>query len=229
MGRVWALVFAFLGTEQPINDYDSRFHRDVHVFAEKGLKKAYKSSVIINAFSGGDNNGVSTGSGNYMKVDGKKFILTALHVVDGKHNIYVTEKSGVSYIATVKYIDAYMDIAILEVDQNLNYTKAIEYTTISSRPMGREVFYCGHPNYSKFLTFEGRINGTDEQWLTLDIFAWPGSSGSVVFDKDGNAIGVVSAVSISAPTGFTVLVPNIVRIGSTTSLSREKIMEILSE
>ena len=229
MGRVWALVFAFMGSEQPINDYDSRFHRDIHVFAERGLKKAYKSSVIVNAFSGGDTRGVSTGSGNYMKVDGKKFILTALHVIDGKQNIYVTEKSGVSYTATVKYVDPYMDIAILAVPENLNYTKAIEYTTIKSRPMGREVFFCGHPNHGTFLTFEGRVNGTDEQWLTLDIFAWPGSSGSVVFDNEGNVIGIISAISVAAPTGFPVLVPNVVRIGSTSSLSREMITEILSE
>ena len=229
MGRVWALVFAFMGPEQPINDYDSRFHRDIHVFAERGLKKAHRSSVIINAFSGGDTKGVSTGSGNYMKVNGKKFILTALHVIDGKQNIYVTEKSGIVYTATVKYADPYMDLAILQVAENLDYTKAIEYTTIRSRPIGREVFYCGHPNHNAFVSFEGRVNGTDEQWLTLDIFAWPGSSGSVVFDSEGNAIGVISAVSLSAPTGFPVLVPNIVRIGSVRSLSRDMIMEILSE
>ena len=63
----------------------------------------------------------------------------------------------------------------------------------------------------------------------MDIFAWPGSSGSAVFDKEGNVIGIISAISVAAPTGFPVLVPNIVRIGSTSSLSREMITEILSE
>ena len=123
MGRVWSLVFAFLGNEQPINDYNSLFHQDVHVFAERGLKKAYQSSVIISAAN--DTGEASRGSGNYMQVNSHKFILTAHHVVAGKKNIFVTEKSGHTYSAYVRYVDEGNDIAILKVYQNLNFTKSI--------------------------------------------------------------------------------------------------------
>ena len=88
MGRVLFLIFAFMGSDQPINDYDSEFHRDAYLFAERGLKKAYRSSVEINAF--GANVGMNAGSGNYMKVDGKKFVLTALHVVQGREDIFIS-------------------------------------------------------------------------------------------------------------------------------------------
>jgi len=75
LGRLWTLVFAFLGNEHPINDYYSYYHQDVHIFAERGLKKAYQSSVIVNAFNiPGDS---SLGSGNYMQVNTHQFILTA--------------------------------------------------------------------------------------------------------------------------------------------------------
>lgn len=227
MGRVLFLIFAFIGSDQPINDYDSRFHRDTHVFAERGLKKAYKSSVIIKAF--GDNHGVTSGSGNYMQIDGKKFVLTALHVVHDREDIFIIEKSGANHIAKLKYADPSRDIAILEISRSLKYTKAIEYRNVKSNHIGREVFYCGHPENTSFMNFKGIIGGKINQWLMLNIFAWPGSSGSVIFDSEGNVIGVVSAVSISDPTGVAVLVPNVVRVGPTSLLSRDIIMEALSE
>lgn len=225
MGRIWSLVFAFLGNEQPINDYSSVFHQDVHIFAERGLRKAYQSSVIIHANDGlGD---ASRGSGNYMQVNTHKFILTAHHVIAGKKNIFVTEKSGYTYSAYVKYVDESNDIAILKVYENLNYTKSIEFTANPPRQIGREVFYCGHPDNNYFKIFEGRVNGKDGKWPTIHSFAWPGSSGSVVFDEYGNAIGVISAVSTSAPTGVVVLVPNLIRLGPLNHLSRDLIERVL--
>ena len=225
MGRFWTLIFAFLGNEHPINDYYSYYHQDVHVFAERGLKKAYQSAVIVNAFNiPGD---TSLGSGNYMQVNTHKFILTAYHVVEGKKNIFITEKSGDHHQAFIKYIDKSNDIAILKVYENMNYTKSIEFTANSDRPVGREVFYCGHPDNNYFKIFSGRLNGNDGPWVTIDSFAWPGSSGSVVFDEYGNVMGVVSAVSTSSPTGVLVLVPNLVRLGPMNHLSRDLIEEIL--
>ena len=227
MGRVWFLIFAFMGSDQPVNDYDSKFHRDTHVFAERGLKKAYKSSVIISAFA--DGIGMTSGSGNYMKINGKKFVLTALHVVDGHEDIFITEKGGADHLAKLKYADPVRDIAILEISRDLKYTKAIEYRSVLVNHIGREVFYCGHPENTSFMNFKGIIGGKDNQWLMLNIFAWPGSSGSVIFDTNGDVVGVVSAVSISNPTGVPVLVPNVVRVGPTSLLSRDIITEALSE
>lgn len=227
MGRVLFLIFAFMGSDQPINDYDSQFHRDTDVFAERGLKKAYKSAVAINAFGGGFP--MNAGSGNYLQVDGKKFILTALHVVEGRPDIFVTEKGGHNHMAKLKWADPSRDIAILEISRNLKYTKAIEYRSVKSNHIGREVFYCGHPENTSFMNFKGIIGGKDNQWLMLNIFAWPGSSGSVIFDASGDVVGVVSAVSLSEPTGVPVLVPNIVRVGPTSLLSRDMILEALSE
>jgi hypothetical protein len=115
------------------------------------------------------------------------------------------------------------------VSRDLKYTKAIEYRPVQTSHIGREVYYCGHPQNTSFMNFKGIIGGKDDQWLMLNIFAWPGSSGSVIFDSSGDAVGVVSAVSISDPTGVAVLVPNVVRVGPTTSLSRDMITEALSE
>jgi V8-like Glu-specific endopeptidase len=107
------------------------------------------------------------------------------------------------------------------------YTEAIDYRSSKYVEIGKEVFYCGNPNNQYFLNFDGRISGVDGQYLTINNFAWPGSSGSVVFNKEGKVVGVLSAVSVDAPTGLPVLIPNIVRVGPTLNYTRRYILEVL--
>ena len=78
MGRIAILLFSLLSTDTPVVDnYNSDFHKDLHLFADTSVRKSYKSSVIITAFN--SNQKSNMGSGNYFKVYRKKFILTALH------------------------------------------------------------------------------------------------------------------------------------------------------
>ena len=67
------------------------------------------------------------GSGNYFKVYRKKFILTALHVVEGAEEVVVTDKGGQNYKATIKYKDPFRDLAILTVEEQIKYAKPMEY------------------------------------------------------------------------------------------------------
>lgn len=227
MGRLALLLTLLLPSDQPRKvEYDSAYHRDLDFFAEKGFKNAYTSSVIINAFpsSGG---GAVTGSGNYFSIRDQFFIITAAHVVDEMDMIFVTERSGFSYKATVKHIDYLRDIAIIVPEQELAYTKPIDYRASKTIGIGREVFYCGNPNNQFFTCYDGRLSGTDKQFLLMNNFAWPGASGSVVFDKGGSVVGIVSAVSLDAPTGIPVLIPNIVRLGPTLNYTRRYILEAL--
>jgi hypothetical protein len=109
------------------------------------------------------------------------------------------------------------------------YTKPVNYQSSKFIEIGKEAFYCGNPNNQFFTVYDGRVSGMDNQFLLINNFAWPGSSGSVVFNKEGNVIGTISAVSVDAPTGLPVLIPNIVRIGPTLNYTREYILEILSK
>ena len=226
MGRLGLLLLLMLPPHAPEgNDYDPAFHGDTYLFAEKGLKDATASSVIITAAT--EMGSISIGSGNYFHIHGHRFILTAAHVVDGFDALAITERSGDIHKAVVMHVDHGLDMAIIVADDTLRYTKPVDYRPSKKIDIGKEVFYCGHPNQMYFTSYHGRISGLNGQFILVDTFAWPGSSGSVIFGKNGKVIGTVSAVSMDAPTGFPVLVPHFVRIGPAMNYSRNFILEVL--
>jgi serine protease Do len=226
MGRVAILLFSFLSSDSSeVLRYDPVYDRNLHVFAETSLKKSYKSSLIITAFN--SEGEMSGGSGNYFKVYRKKFILTALHVVEGAKEVFVTDKGGMVYKATVRHRDPLRDIAILTVEEQIKYAKAVEYRIPQGFEVGKSISYCGNPEGHFFTCYSGMVSGTSGGSLLADIFAWPGSSGSVVFDNAGRVVGILSAVPVSAPTGVPVLIPRMVRISPMFHLSQDKIWEVL--
>jgi len=226
MGRLALFLLLLLPPSDPQGSgYDPTFHSDLYKFSERGVRNAYTSSVVITAAS--DMGGISIGSGNYFHIHGHRFVLTAAHVVDGFAAIAITERSGDIHKTTVEHIDHTLDIAILRVETPLRFTKPVDYRPSRTPKVGKEIFYCGHPNQMYFTSYHGRVSGFNGQYLLLDTFAWPGSSGSVVFNKEGQVVGTISAVSMDAPTGVPVLVPHFVRIGPVTDYTRKFILEIL--
>jgi S1-C subfamily serine protease len=226
MGRLALFLLLMMPPHSPQgSDYDPAFHGDTYRFAEKGMKDAAASSIIITAAT--ERGSVAIGSGNYFHIHGHRFILTAAHVVDGFAAIAVTERSGDIRRAEVVHVDHAIDMAIIIVEEPLRFTKPVDYRPSKKIDIGKEVFYCGHPNQMYFTSYHGRISGLNGQYILVDTFAWPGSSGSVVFGKGGKVIGTVSAVSMDAPTGVPVLVPHFVRIGPTLNYSRKFILEVL--
>jgi S1-C subfamily serine protease len=228
MGRLALLLTLLLPSDQPNHiEFNSSYHKELYFFAERGMKNAYTSAVVINAFPS-EGGGAITGSGNYFRIKDQYFIMTAAHVVDNMGEIFITERSGFSYGAKVKHMDYFRDIAILAVDSKLMYTEPIDYRSSKYIEIGKEVFYCGNPNNQLFLNFHGRVAGTDGQFLLINNFAWPGSSGSIVFNKEGKVVGSLSAVSVDAPTGLPVLIPHIVRVGPTLNYTRKFILGTLA-
>jgi S1-C subfamily serine protease len=226
MGRLAIFLLLMAPPSSPEgSDYDPAYHSDVYRFSEQGLKNAYNSSVIITSASPMAE--VAVGSGNYFHIHGHRFILTAAHVIPNDASIVITERSGLNYKAEVVLMDQAVDLAILKVEKPLRFTEPIDYRPSKRVDVGKEVFYCGQPNMMYFTTYEGRVSGTSNQYLLVDTFAWPGSSGSVLFDKSGRTVGIISAVSMDAPTGVPVLIPNLVRVGPVSSYTRNDILEIL--
>ncbi len=228
MGRLGLILFLFMPThDTPEVHYDDAFHGDLYTFANRGVSNAYNSAVIVNAFSPGE--GASLGSGNYFQIWNKYFVVTAAHVIEGKSEVFLTERSGYTYKARVAHIDNRKDLAILVPEEKMKFTKAVAYRPAMGVEVGREIFYCGNPNEMYFSSYHGRVSGTMKQYILADTFAWPGSSGSVVFNDAGRVVGVVSSVALEAPTGVPVLVPNLVRLGPLISLSKKQVWEIIRE
>ena len=167
------------------------------------------------------------GSGNYFKIGKHRFIITAAHVVNGTDEVLIMEKGSSSTGATVIYLDNDADIAILVPHQRLKYTKATSFRRDINNQMGEKVYHCGHPSGQGWHMSEGLLTGTNSNVLMINTFAWPGSSGSVVFDESGRVIGVLSAILVDGPFGIPDMVEHIVLAANIKMLDHQELKGLL--
>jgi S1-C subfamily serine protease len=177
------------------------------------------------------NNGIpsGTGSGNYFKLGKHRFIITAAHVVDGQEEILIIEKGFAMTSATPIYVDTNSDIAILIPKERLKYTKAISFRRDINNQMGEKTYHCGHPAREAWHISEGLLTGTHNDVLLLNTFAWPGSSGSVVFDESGRVIGVISALRVGGPFGLPTMIEHIVLASNIKMLDQKTLRGLLED
>jgi len=185
------------------------------------------SSIAIQSVSNGVPSG--TGSGNYFKLGKHRFIITAAHVVDDQDEILIIEKGYVMTKARVIYSNSNSDIAILVPEQKLRYTKAISFRRDINNQMGEKTYHCGHPAREGWHISEGLLTGTNNDVLLLNTFAWPGSSGSVVFDESGRVIGVISALRVGGPFGLPSMIEHIVLASNIKMLDHKELKAILKD
>ncbi|MHA2401938.1 MAG: S1 family peptidase [Candidatus Kariarchaeaceae archaeon] len=197
-------------------EFDDTYTLDVDPRASLGTKYAYESSVVIRAFK--DDIAIGVGSGNYFKLGKHRFIITAAHVVEGDHTLMVLERSLDMTGVRIAYVDKALDIAILVPENNLKYTKAVPFKIDKRHHMGEKVYHCGHPAGEGWHLSEGTLTGLRPDFLMLSSFAWPGSSGSVVFDRKGRVLGVLSHILVDGPFGLPAMVEHIVMAGNIQSL-----------
>ncbi len=181
-------------------EYSYTYHGNVDPFANIGMKNAIRSSVQIHTFIKGKPS--SFGSGNYFRSGKHRFILTAAHVVSSADSVLVVERSNNAVLATVAYKDEKTDVAILKIEEKLKHTKPIYYRKAHRNLMGERLFYTGHPAGVGFFVDQGYFAGYHEDRLLVNVFAFPGASGSVLFDDDGRVVGVLSAVKAEMAAGI---------------------------
>lgn len=206
-------------------EYDDTYAAELDPYAPKGLKSAYLSSVVVQAWEDGVPQG--SGSGNYFKLGRDRFIITAAHVVDGSEEIMILEKGFRLTPAKVIYSDSESDIAVLVPMEKLRHTKAVPFRRDINNQMGEKVYHCGHPAREAWHISEGLLTGTHTDTLLVNTFAWPGSSGSVIFDQSGRVIGVLSAIRIGTPFGFPDMIEHIVLAGNIKMLDKNTLKAAL--
>jgi serine protease Do len=170
-----------------------------------------KSSVVI-VHSGGvdqpspgagrtDDSGV--GSGVLISSDGK--ILTAAHVVQGAQAITIEFGNGQRMKARIVELSAPADLALLRVDRIPDAAAPAKLGDSDIVETGDDIFIVGAPyGLSNTLTV-GRVSArrpdetrggilSTNEFLQTDAVINPGNSGSPVFNRDGEVIGIVSNV-----------------------------------
>lgn len=167
-----------------------------------------------------------TGSGViYKKVDGKAYVVTNNHVIQGANQIEVTLADGAKVEATLLGTDIWTDLAVLEMDASKVKTVA-EFGDSEILKQGETVIAIGNPlglDFSGSVT-TGVVSGKDraipvdlngdgtEDWqaevLQTDAAINPGNSGGALVNLAGQLIGINSMkISQATVEGIGLAIP----------------------
>jgi len=143
------------------------------------------------------------GSGSYLVHKGFHFVLTAQHVADGPlGKSYVISKNEEIRSATLVYSSPADDIAVLMISKPFRYIEPIKYKPVkSTAQVGDEIAYSGFPSSHKLMSIRGRVAGYENKigsgkQIILHTYGWFGCSGSVIYNKKGEVVGVLWGVDV---------------------------------
>ena len=194
----------------------------------RGVENSVKSSVVLQCWKDGEQ--IGKGSGNYLQEGIYKFILTASHVVDGCDDVHVLDKRGSTVLSKVKYSDKDKDVAILVAENELQTVKPAKMRLEKSGDiLGKEIYFMGHPDELNFFLFKGIAAMETDKDIFLHSTAWAGTSGAVVFSKQGKIVGVVSAVKVVMDpiTGWPRILEDLVLVSKADYLTRRFLKNIM--
>jgi S1-C subfamily serine protease len=196
-----------------------------------GVQRSVSSAVKILVVSEG--HVIGHGSGNLFYYHNELFIITAAHVVDkDDFNYLIQELDGNVLSCKTIYRDVGNDIAIVKPYGKFTVTQSSPYYTSMQKDLtAKQMYYTGNPGDLEHVSLRGWVAESDHKKLVLQSFGWPGSSGSVVFDIAGRAIGVVSAIPIvhNFWDGGMIPLSQIVMVRRLQVLPRKTIREALKD
>lgn len=216
----------FLQPNSNLIDTEKMYYEQmVYQFAPRGVKKSFNSSVMISSLN--SEGQPSRGSGNLFRIAGENVIITAAHVIEGGIFTVAVEKNENLLAVEVVYVDTEKDIAVLKLMGKPKVTTPTNLRLSAHNKIGKEVYTCGHPSVVVFNVSRGMITSLMGDQIVVDAFSLPGSSGSVVFTKEGAVVGVVVAVGIHETLGTPELVEEAVRVSLLDYLDIQGIVEAL--
>ena len=145
-----------------------------------------------------------TTGGTGFLVDVKGYIVTNAHVIQNASHIAVQKNNGSDLNATVIFLDQERDIAILKItDTKFKSPSSIPYSIKrNGGEISEPIYTLGYPR-NDIVYGEGYLaakTGFDGDTLScqIAIAANRGNSGSPIFNKNGEVIGILSAKQITA-------------------------------
>ena len=165
---------------------------------------------------------VGSGSGVIIREDG--YIVTNNHVIDGATKIQVTLNTNQTYDATLVGTDPATDIALLKIDAA--GLPSIPFGDSDKLRLGEWVIAIGSPYDLRSTITAGIVSAKGrsmpnytgefriESFIQTDAAVNPGNSGGALVDKNGNLVGINTAIisQTGSYTGYSFAVPsNIVK------------------
>ncbi|MFC4321723.1 S1C family serine protease [Litchfieldia salsa] len=167
-----------------------------------------------------------TGSGVvYKKADGKAYVVTNHHVIEGASDIEVSLSDGSRVKAKLLGSDVWTDLAVLEIDGS-HVNKVAQFGNSDQIKLGEPVIAIGNPlglQFSGSVT-QGIISGLNRSipidinqdgvpdWhadvMQTDAAINPGNSGGALVNINGEVIGINSMkIAQSAVEGIGLSIP----------------------
>ena len=183
----------------------SNISKSLKASDQRAILKSRNSAV--NLMSVSPHGVISSLSGTYIYYSGSYYVLTVAHGIIGDCDLTKIVVGTEIYDCTEYVeIDYYKDYAIIKVEELPNL-KAVNIKRSVPRNNGwgtalavqTKIYYTGYPNGLGPFTIDGKIVGFDNsENIYIHSFAWPGSSGSGVFNEKGQMIGYTMAISVGA-------------------------------
>ena len=194
------------------------------------IDKPLKSSLKIVSLDE-NNKEVGHGSGNYFKIGGNHFIISASHLVKDDDILWAHDHDNYIMLLLI-HNDVDNDIAILVPYRKLENITPINYSLNNKKNiLGSSVVYAGFPADINQSVFSGMVSKVSSKGFSMQGFALPGSSGSVVFDNSGKVMGVVSAVKVgyNGLSPFPEMYPTLVYVSRLNQYSRKRMKEMMAK
>ena len=142
------------------------------------------------------NTGSGTGVIFETTGDGRGYVLTNYHVVDGGNRIEVQVGEGSNYAATIKGYDAVKDLAVLEIC--CSRFRSLPFTDATSIKAGSEVVAIGYPlglfgsaTVTRGIVSAIRYDSGHRAWvIQTDAPINPGNSGGPLLSPSGEIVGI---------------------------------------
>jgi tetratricopeptide (TPR) repeat protein len=159
----------------------------------KSIFNENKSSVVVIYTFGKDGSQVHKASGFIAGKDG--VVVTNYHVISNAYRIKVKFENTMLEVKGLLYIDRDNDIAMLKTGgDNL---PAVKIRDADTGPAGQKIYLIGSPDGEDKIILEGTLSRIDyvtpeKKLLLITAPVTKGSSGSPVFNENGEVIGIAT-------------------------------------
>ena len=143
------------------------------------------------------------GSGGLIRYKDFQLVITAQHVADGDlGTTYGVQTESERHTGVLIYADALHDIAVLFIVDHFVHTKGVKWKPSQElAKVATEITYSGFPSWHSLMTYRGRVAGYELDQsagtqLMLNTYGWFGCSGALIYNVEGNAVGVLWGVDL---------------------------------